>query len=35
MNKILRFSFVALMAMMGMNVSAADVTDELTWDKLL
>ena len=35
MNKILRFSFVALMAMIGMNVSAADVTDELTWDKLL
>ena len=35
MNKILRFSFVALMAMIGMNVNAADVTDELTWDKLL
>lgn len=35
MNKILRFSFVALMAMVGMNVSAADITDELTWDKLL
>lgn len=35
MKKILRFSFVALMAMIGMNVSAADVTDELTWDKLL
>ncbi len=35
MKKILRFSFVALMAMIGMNVSAADVTDELTWEKLL
>ena len=35
MNKLLRFSFVALLAMIGLNLSAADVTDELTWDKLL
>jgi hypothetical protein len=35
MKKTLRFLFVALMAMIGMNVSAAEVTDELTWDKLL
>lgn len=35
MIKNLRFLFVALLAMIGMNVSAADVTDELTWDKLL
>jgi len=35
MNKILRYSFIALLAMIGMNVSAQDVTDALTWDKLL
>lgn len=33
--KTLRFLFVAVMAMIGMNVNAADVTDELTWDNLL
>lgn len=31
----LRFLLVAIMAVIGMNVSAADITDELTWDKLL
>ncbi len=35
MNKILRYSFVALMAMVFGNVMADDVTDVLTWDKLL
>ena len=30
MNKILRYSFVALLAMVGLNVMATDVTDELT-----
>ncbi len=35
MNKILRYLFVALMAMVIGNVYADDVTDVLTWDKLL
>lgn len=35
MNKILRYSFVALLAMVFGNVMADDVTDVLTWDKLL
>ena len=35
MNKILRNFFVALMAMVMGNVYANDVTDVLTWDKLL
>ena len=35
MNKILRNFFVALMAMVMGNVYADDVTDVLTWDKLL
>lgn len=34
MKNILRYSFVALMAMFGL-VANADVTDELTWDKLI
>ena len=34
MNKLLRYSFVVLMAMVGMNVSAQDVTDVLTWEAL-
>ena len=35
MNKILRYLFVAMMAMIMGNVYADDVTDVLTWDKLL
>ena len=35
MNKILRYLFVALTAMVMGNVYADDVTDVLTWDKLL
>ena len=34
MNKILRYSLVAILAMIGM-VANANVTDELTWDKLM
>jgi len=34
MNKLLRYSFIALLAMVGMNVSAQDVTDVLTWEAL-
>lgn len=34
MNKILRYSFVALLAMIVGNVMATDVTDELTWEGL-
>ena len=34
MNKILRYSFVALMAMVMGNVYADDITDALTWEGL-
>ena len=35
MNKFLRYSFVALLAMVMGSAWADDVTDVLTWDKLL
>ncbi len=35
MNKILRYSFIALLAMVMGSAWADDVTDVLTWDKLL
>ena len=35
MKKLLRFTLVALMAIISGNAFAAEVTDELTWDKLL
>ena len=34
MNKLLRYSLVAVLAMIGLNVSAQDVTDVLTWEAL-
>ena len=34
MKQILRYFFVTIFAMVGLNVNA-NVTDELTWDKLL